>query len=81
MIHIKSKNQIEKMVRAASVVKNLLNEIDNMIKPGITTLDLDQFAENFILQSGAVPGFKGLYGFPFHKLSLFINTVPLLVFV
>ncbi len=64
MIHIKSKDEINKMVKAGSIVKNLLNEITYMIKPGITTLELDKFAENYIIESGAIPGFKGLYGFP-----------------
>ena len=35
-----------------------------MVKPGVTTLELDIFAENFILDQGAKPAFKGLYGFP-----------------
>jgi len=64
MIHIKSKEQINKMVKASSVVRDLLNEIKNIVKPGISTLELDKFAENYILESGAIPGFKGLYGFP-----------------
>ncbi len=64
MIHIKSKEQINKMVKASSVVRDLLNEIKNIIKPGVSTLELDKFAENYILESGAIPGFKGLYGFP-----------------
>lgn len=64
MIKIKSKEQINKMVQASSVVRDLLNEIENIIKPGISTIELDNFAENYILESGAIPGFKGLYGFP-----------------
>ena len=64
MIHIKSKEQINKMVKASCVVKDLLNDIVNIIEPGISTLELDKFAENYILESGAIPGFKGLYGFP-----------------
>ena len=39
-------------------------ELENMVKPGVTTLELDSYAENFILDQGAVPAFKGLYGFP-----------------
>ena len=64
MIKIKSKSEIEKMSRAAKIVKNLLFELENMVKPGVTTLELDSYAENFILDQGAVPAFKGLYGFP-----------------
>ena len=64
MIKIKSKSEIKKMSRAAEIVKDLLFELENMVKPGVTTLELDSYAENFILDQGAVPAFKGLYGFP-----------------
>ena len=64
MIKIKSKDEINKMVRAAEIVRDLLFELENIIKPGISTLELDSFSENFILDQGATPGFKGLYGFP-----------------
>ena len=52
------------MSRAAEIVKNLLFELENMVKPGVTTLELDSYAENFITDQGAIPAFKGLYGFP-----------------
>ena len=64
MIKIKSKTEIEKMSRAAEIVRDLLFELENLVKPGVTTLELDTFAENFILDQGAKPAFKGLYGFP-----------------
>ena len=54
MIKIKSKSEIEKMSRAAEIVKDLLFELENMVKPGVTTLELDSYAENFILDQGAV---------------------------
>ena len=38
--------------------------IEEQVVPGITTIDLDKMAEEFILSKGAIPGFKGLYGFP-----------------
>ena len=64
MIKIKSRTEIEKMSRAAEIVRDLLFELENLVKPGVTTLELDAFAENFILDQGAKPAFKGLYGFP-----------------
>ena len=64
MINIRSKKEIGKIAKAAEVVRNLLNDIENIIKPGISTIDLDRFAEEYILDNGAIPGFKGLYGFP-----------------
>jgi len=64
VIHIRSKKEIDIMRRACKVVKNTLCVIEEHIKPGISTLKLDQIAEDFIRSQGAIPGFKGLYGFP-----------------
>jgi methionyl aminopeptidase len=64
MIHLKNKFEIEKMYRAGQIVKETLFLIEEYVKPGITTLELDKIAENFIIKSKAIPGFKGLYGFP-----------------
>lgn len=64
MINIKSDTEISKMKKAAKVVRDLLFDIESMISEGITTLELDKYAENYIIDKGAIPGFKGLYGFP-----------------
>ena len=64
MINIRSKKEIKKLTKAAAIVRDLLFEIENKIAPGVTTLDLDNFAEKFIIEKGGIPGFKGLYGFP-----------------
>ena len=64
MINIRSEIEVKKMKKAAGVVRDLLFDIESMIKPGITTLELDKYAESYIIEKGAVPGFKGLYGFP-----------------
>lgn len=52
------------MKRSGAILAELLEELDGFIKPGITTSDIDAFAEEFILSRGANPSFKGLYGFP-----------------
>jgi len=62
MIHLKNKFEIEKMYRAGQIVKETLFLIEEYVKPGITTLELDKIAENFIIKNKAIPGFKGLYG-------------------
>lgn len=49
---------------ACKIVRDTLFLIEEKIVPGITTLDLDKIAEEFIISKGAIPGFKGLYGFP-----------------
>jgi methionyl aminopeptidase len=64
MISIKSKTEIEKMRRAGEILAIALEKLKLEIKPGITTLELDRIAEEFILKSGAIPSFKGYKGFP-----------------
>lgn len=64
MIIPKTREQIEIMRESALIVSKTLGMIAAEIKPGVTTLELDQKAEEFIRDHGAVPGFKGLYGCP-----------------
>ena len=64
MILLKDKNQIKSIDYACKVVRDTLFYIEEQIVPGIKTLDLDKMAEEYILSKGAIPGFKGLYGFP-----------------
>ena len=64
MIHLKNKSEIEKLYSAGQIVKETLLLIEEYIEPGISTLELDQIAEKFIRSKNAIPGFKGLYGFP-----------------
>jgi methionyl aminopeptidase len=52
------------MYRSGQIVKETLFLLEEYVKPGITTLELDKIAENFIIKNKAIPGFKGLYGFP-----------------
>ena len=64
MIHLKNKFEIEKMYVAGQIVKETLFLIEENIKEGISTLELDRIAEEYILSKNAIPGFKGLYGYP-----------------
>ena len=64
MINIRSKDEIKVMRKASQIVRDTLYMLEENIKPGITTIELDQMAENFIRSNNAIPGFKGLYGFP-----------------
>ena len=64
MIFLKTNSEIEKLYYAGQIVKETLLMLEEHIVPGITTLDLDKLAEEFILSKKSKPGFKGLYGYP-----------------
>jgi methionyl aminopeptidase len=64
MIKYKTEEEIELMRQAALVVSRTLGEIAKVIKPGMTGLQLDKLAEEYIRDQGAIPGFLGLYDFP-----------------
>lgn len=64
MLVYKSKEEIEIIRRNNLLVSKTLAEVAKHIKPGVTTLELDKRAEEFIRDNGAVPGFLGYGGFP-----------------
>ncbi len=64
MIHYKTREEIELMRESALIVSKTLGLMAEVIKPGITPLQLDQIAEEFIRDQGAIPGFLGLYDYP-----------------
>ena len=65
MITLKSPREIETMAQAGRIVAATLALMRRSVKPGMSTLDLDTLAEEFIRSHpGATPSFKGLYGFP-----------------
>lgn len=63
-ITLKSRKEIQIMRKANRIVAETLNMLGQIIVPGVTTLQLDQFAESFARGKGAVPAFKGYRGFP-----------------
>ncbi len=64
MIILKSPEEIEKMRIANQIVARALKTLKEMVKPGMTTEELDRAAEEIILAAGARPSFKGYRGFP-----------------
>lgn len=65
MIELKSASEIELMAKGGAIIGALFREVEGRVAPGVSTLQLDEFAEDFIRShEGAVPVFKGLYGFP-----------------
>jgi methionyl aminopeptidase len=64
MIKLKSREEIELMRESALLVSKTLGMLAPLVKPGVTTLELDKLAEEFIRDNGGIPGFLGLYDFP-----------------
>tara|TARA_R110000868_G_scaffold44318_2_gene148151 strand:+ start:30 stop:848 length:819 start_codon:yes stop_codon:yes gene_type:complete len=73
MIITKTREEIELMRESALIVSKTLGIVAKEIKPGVTTLQLDKIAEEYIRDQGAVPGFLGLYDFP-NTLCMSPNT-------
>lgn len=64
MITIKTELEIAVMREANRILAHLLEYVRSMVRPGITTLELDREAEAFIRSCGAKPAFKGYRGYP-----------------
>ncbi|HET7424478.1 MAG TPA: type I methionyl aminopeptidase [Gemmatimonadales bacterium] len=65
MVTLKSPREVDIMARAGRIVAGTLALMRTLVRPGLSTEDLDAAAEAFIRgHEGATPSFKGLYGFP-----------------
>lgn len=74
MIRIKTQEEIEILRENAIIVSKTLAQVGKHITPGITTMELDRIAEQFIRDNGAEPGFLGYGGFPY-TLCISVNDV------
>lgn len=63
-IQIKSEAEIAIMRQSAKIVATVLKEVQEITQAGMTTADLDEYAEKRIREMGATPSFKGYHGFP-----------------
>lgn len=63
-IKIKSPEEIKTMREAGKILAEVLEEVCKRAKPGVSTEELDQFAEQFIRKHGGAPAFKGFHGYP-----------------
>lgn len=85
MIVLKSRAEIKKMRESGRVVAEILQLLSERVVPGVTTLELDRFAEQACKERGVRPAFKGYGGFPFTICSSpnekvvhgFADSVPL----
>jgi len=64
MIFLKSPSELEALDRANRVVHTVLRTVRAAAAPGVSTLELDELAEETIRQHGGTPAFKGYRGFP-----------------
>jgi len=64
MIQLKTPAEVDAIARGGAIIADFLVEVRPRIQPGVSTLEIDDFADSFIRShAGAVPAFKGLYGF------------------
>ena len=64
MIICKSSGEIEKLRRSGRMVRQILDEIRDRVRPGVSTLDLENFVRGRLKEAGAKPAFKGYRGYP-----------------
>lgn len=64
MIILKSPEEIEKITQSCLVVAKALDSLKDMVTPGVTTMELEHFADGYIRSNNAMPAFKGYRGYP-----------------
>src|SRR5215831_1993195 len=64
MVICKSPAELEKMHRAGLLVWEVLEKMRAMVRPGVSTKELDEFAERYVVERDARPAFKGYRGYP-----------------
>ena len=74
MIHLRAPEEVAKIRESARMVADCLDHLESLVAPGVTTLDLDRAAEEFVRARGALPAFKGYRGYP-ATLCVSVNDV------
>ncbi len=64
MIFLKSPGEIEKMARSGRIVADVLESLKDVVKVGLTTKEIEDFADERIRALGGIPAFKGYRGYP-----------------
>ena len=65
MILLKTLTQINNIRKSCQIVAHILKELKILIKPGISTTELNKIAEDLCFELNAIPAFKGYRGFPY----------------
>jgi methionyl aminopeptidase len=74
MIHYKNNEEVELMRESALLVSKTLSEVAKILKPGITTISIDQFIAEFLQDNKAVPSFLNYHGYPYNS-CISVNDV------
>ena len=74
MIHYKNSQEIELMRESALLVSKSLCEVAKILKPGITTISIDNFIGEFLHDQKAIPSFLNFNGYPFNS-CISVNDV------
>ncbi|HEY4205287.1 MAG TPA: M24 family metallopeptidase, partial [Puia sp.] len=74
MIHYKNSSEIESMRESAVLVSRTLTEVARILRPGITTLELDKLIAEYIRDNGGVPSFLNYRGYPYNS-CISVNDV------
>ncbi len=64
MINIKTEPELELIRKSGEVLRDAFSVLEEMIRPGVTTAELDAAAEDFVRSKGGIPAFKGYQGYP-----------------
>ena len=74
MIHLRTEDEVDVIRRSARLVAECLDHLETLVKPGVSTVELDRAAEQFVKDHGALPAFKGYRGYP-ATLCVSVNEV------
>lgn len=64
MIILKSPEEMKKMEQPCLIVAKTLDYLKDMVKPGVTTMEIERLADDYIKSNSAIPAFKGYRGYP-----------------
>jgi len=64
MILLKSQKELQMLKRSGRILADVMQKVQRIVRPGITTSDIERLSEELILKEKALPAFKGYKGFP-----------------